>query len=54
VQCKANTMLPGTERRHFVYTTEELLNIAAQYTTNEEANGPLLVPSGREVVPGSS
>jgi hypothetical protein len=41
-------------RRTVKYTTKELLDIAAQYITNEEATGPLLVPRGREVVPGSS
>jgi hypothetical protein len=36
------------------YTTEELLNITAQYVASEEAVGPLPIPSSKETVPGSS
>jgi hypothetical protein len=36
------------------YTTEEVLDIAAQYTTDEEAARALLVSGGREAIPGSS
>jgi hypothetical protein len=36
------------------YTTEELLDIIAQYATNEEAAGATLVSGVMEVVPGSS
>jgi hypothetical protein len=36
------------------YTPEELLNITAQYASNEVVAGPLLVPSIREADPGSS
>jgi hypothetical protein len=36
------------------YTLEELLSIAAQYTTNKEVAGPLPVLGGREAVPGNS
>jgi hypothetical protein len=33
------------------YTTKELLDITAQYATNEETAGPLLVPGSREANP---
>jgi hypothetical protein len=36
------------------YTTKELLDIAAQCTTNEEVVGSLLVLGGREVAPNNS
>jgi hypothetical protein len=36
------------------YTTRELLDVAAQYTTNKEASSPLPVPGEREAIPGNS
>jgi hypothetical protein len=36
------------------YTTNELLDISALYTNNEEAVRPLLVPGGRGAAPGRS
>jgi hypothetical protein len=36
------------------YTTDELLDIAAQYDTNEEAAGPLPILGGRDAVLSSS
>jgi hypothetical protein len=38
----------------FRYTTEGILNLAAQYATNKEATRPLPILGGKETTPDSS